>query len=232
VQTEIATDLRELGRFYEAETVLRAILRTRPQHFWALVGLGQLLRRRGDRTGSLAQFQAAAAVNPNEIWVQIEIATDLRELDRFEKAEAVLRAILQSRPQHFWALVGLGQLLRRRGDRTGSLAQFQAAAAANPDDVGMQIEIATDLRELGRFDDAEVVLRAALQSNPQHFRAVNVSLGENHRTQNQRRVRGWRSIRRIRRNILQTRRRCWSWCRTLFWWTGCLILGRHSVEVD
>jgi len=176
VQIEIATDLRELGHFDEAETVLRPILQSQPQHFGALVGLGHVRRRRGDRTGSLAQFRAAGAVNPNDVVVQTEIATDLRELGHFDDAEVVLRAALQSQPQHFWALVGLGQLLRRRGDRTGSLAQYQAAAVANPSEIWVQIEIATDLRELGHFDEAETVLRAILQSQPQHFGAL-VGLG-------------------------------------------------------
>jgi tetratricopeptide (TPR) repeat protein len=175
--SEIASDVCDPGRPDESDARRVAVPGGQTQQFDTLVSLGHSARRRGDRAASLAHFEAASAVDPAQVGVKLERANDLRELGRLDEAESLLRTVLEEHPQHVGAVVGLGHVLRRRGDRTGSLAQFRAAGAANPNDVEVQTEIATDLRELGHFDDAEVVLRAALQSQPQHFWAL-VGLGQ------------------------------------------------------
>jgi transposase len=50
---------------------------------------------------------------------------------RLAPVETLLREVLAGRPQRVDALVGLAHVARCRGDRAGSLAAFQAAAAAN-----------------------------------------------------------------------------------------------------
>ncbi|NJL73123.1 MAG: hypothetical protein HC888_17040, partial [Candidatus Competibacteraceae bacterium] len=61
-------------------------------------------------------------------------------------------------------LIGLGHTLRQRGDRQGALAAFQAAAAAAPDNANLRVDIAYDLDELGRPEEAE----AAAWGGPGH----------------------------------------------------------------
>jgi tetratricopeptide (TPR) repeat protein len=174
VKAELASELRELGRLDEAEALLRGVLDCQPQQVDALVGFAQIARRRGDRAASLAKFEAAAAANPNHLGVKLEAAADLRELGRLDDAEALLRGVLELQPQQVDALVGLAQIARRRGDRVVSLAMFEAAAAANPNHLGVRLEAAADLRELARFDEAEVLLRSVLDRQP---RQVDVLVG-------------------------------------------------------
>ena len=168
LKAEMAGELRELGRIDEAEAVLRGVLESQPQHVDSLVGLAQIARRRGNRGASLAMFEAAATANPDHAGVKAELASDLRELGRLDQAEAVLRGVLERHPQHVDSLVGLAQIARRRSDRGTSLAMFQAAATANPDHAGVKAELASDLRELGRLDEAEAVLRGVLERQPRH----------------------------------------------------------------
>ena len=66
------------------------------------------------------------------------------------------------------ALVKLAHVARREGDRAAALAAFEAAAAANPTRVGLKAEVATELRTLGRLDEAEALLRQALAIDPLH----------------------------------------------------------------
>ena len=66
------------------------------------------------------------------------------------------------------ALVKLAHVARREGDRAAALAAFEAAAAANPTRVGLKAEVASELRKLGRLDEAEALLRQALAIDPQH----------------------------------------------------------------
>jgi len=59
-----------------------------------------------------------------------------------------------------------GLAARRRGDRTEAFELFRAAAALDPDHVGTSLEVAAELCELGRLDEASVVYHDALQRDP------------------------------------------------------------------
>ena len=50
-----------------------------------------------------------------------------------------------------------------------ALASFEAASAFDPRQIGVKIEVATELRELGRIDEAEALLRSVLASEPKTF---------------------------------------------------------------
>ena len=70
------------------------------------------------------------------------------------------------------ALVKLAHVARREGDRAAALAAFEAAAAANPTRVGLKAEVATELRALGRLDEAEALLRQVLAIDPLHVASL------------------------------------------------------------
>ncbi|NJO54158.1 MAG: hypothetical protein HC829_04300, partial [Bacteroidales bacterium] len=64
-----------------------------------LIKLGHVLRQRGDRDGALAAFQAAADAAPNSPNLRVDVAHDLRALDRVSDAEAACRAALDIDPR-------------------------------------------------------------------------------------------------------------------------------------
>ena len=68
-------------------------------------------------------------------------------------------------------LVKQAHVARRRGDRAAALAAFQVAMAGDPTRPGLKVEAALELRELGRLDEAEALLRQALTIEPQHITA-------------------------------------------------------------
>ncbi|MBL0408326.1 tetratricopeptide repeat protein, partial [Microvirga aerilata] len=160
-----------LGRLDEAEAVLHEILRQAPQHLGAHLGLGWAARKRGDHARALACFQAAAAIDPNHLGVQQEIAYELPHLGRLDEAEAVLHEILRQAPQHLGAHLGLGWAARKRGDHARALACFQAAAAIDPNHLGVQQEIASEFRDRGLYDDARGIIDAVLQREPDNIPA-------------------------------------------------------------
>lgn len=171
-KVDLATALRDMGRFDEAEAAFRAVIADAPRDLGGLLGLAYTLRQRGARADSLAAFEAAAAADPDHLGAKMEIAHDLRELGRLPEAEAMLRRLLERSPGHFGALIGIGYVLRRMGDRNAALAAFEAAAAADASHVGVQIEIAFELRELGRHDQAEAMFRRVLATDPDHVGAL------------------------------------------------------------
>ncbi len=163
---EVATELRELGRLDEAEAVYRKVVAENPAFAPARRGLALLARQRGDRAEALEHFRAAAELEPHDAWRANEVATELRELGRLDEAEAVFRKLVAQHPAFVPGRRGLALLARQRGDRTEALKHFRAAAELDTRNAGGVNEVATELRELGRLDEAEAVYLKVVAENP------------------------------------------------------------------
>ena len=126
--------------------------------------LKEALQRRaaGDRAGALATLEAATALEPDHLGLQVERACELRILHRLDEAETALDAVLASASDHAAALVERAHVRRSRGDRDGSLAGFLAASRVAPDRIPIRLEIVRDLRALRRFDEAEAELKTVV----------------------------------------------------------------------
>jgi tetratricopeptide (TPR) repeat protein len=184
---EAATELRKLGRLDEADQVCREVLAEMPDQPQALMGLGYTARRRGATAKALVYFRSASAAAPRDPWPWLELATELRELGRSEEAEAACHIVLTKvptagdapvghAPARWRALMGLGHCARGRSNQTDALARFTDAAAAAPSEPWPHIETATELRELGRVDEAEALYQGVLAQHPQAYWAV-IGLG-------------------------------------------------------
>jgi mannosyltransferase OCH1-like enzyme/predicted Zn-dependent protease len=62
-------------------------------------------------------------------------------------------------------------LARRRGDRAAALAYFEAAAAAEPNNVPAKLETAIERRDRGLYDEARSAIDAAIQLEPGNVHA-------------------------------------------------------------
>ena len=173
---EMATELRVLNRIPEAEIIYREILDDNDKQLSALIGLGQIRSAQSDRDVSLELFQRAEMLAPDHLGVKLEIGRLLRELGRVEEAEPVLRNLLDKKPQDVNAYIQLALLKRQQRDPQASLDLLQTAATLDPERVGIQLEFASGLRELGRLEEARIVLDRILERDPDNFGA-HVGLG-------------------------------------------------------
>jgi tetratricopeptide (TPR) repeat protein len=174
VKLERARDLRVLDRLDEAEALVDAVISAQASHIGGFIERGHLRRRRGDRVGAAAAFEAAAAIDPKHVGIMLERVRDLRALDRLDEAETLVDAALAAEPARIGGLVERGFIRRSRGDHAGAAASFAAAAAIEPKQVDIKLEHARELRELQRFDEAETVLAAVLQTQPYHAVALTI----------------------------------------------------------
>ena len=165
-QQEFATELRELGRLDDAEAAFRDIVAKTPRFSHGWQGLGKVSRARGDREAALQHFRAAVEADPNHAWSQHDAATELRELGRLDDAEAAFRDIVTRNPRFSPGWFELGKIARRRGDREAALEHFRAAVEADPNHLWAHQEFATELRELGRLDEAEAAFRDIVAKLP------------------------------------------------------------------
>jgi tetratricopeptide (TPR) repeat protein len=168
---EAAADLRDLGRFKDAETICARALEIAPGNAQAHLGLAKCARKRGDREASILHIRAASLAAPTDPWPLLELAADLRELGRLEEAEAHGRRALEIAPSQPVAHIGLAQCARARGNRAAALQILTAAAAALPHDSGLRLERAAELRHFGQLDAAEAECRHVLATQPENLHA-------------------------------------------------------------
>jgi tetratricopeptide (TPR) repeat protein len=173
---DAATELRVLGRVAEAEQIYGEILAQDAANLWAIMGLGQCARTRGDRAAALAFFERAIAANktPTQFQPRLDAATELRVLGRVAEAEYLYAEIHAQDAENFWALMGLGHCARAAGNRAAALAFFEKAVAANrtPSQVQPRLEAATELRALGKIAEAEPLYAAVQAQEPGNVAAL------------------------------------------------------------
>ena len=113
------------------------------------------------------------AASSADISRALSAANLLRDSCRLPEARAAYEALLQQWPNNAWARNGLGQVLRMLGDLAGALAQFEAAAVADPDHVSFRLDIANALRDSGRLPEAKVIYEDILGKAPNDAWALN-----------------------------------------------------------
>ena len=172
VKIERAKELRALDRLDEAEAQLDDVLNMEPGELRALIERGHLFRGRGDRERAAGAFRTAAAVDPRNWNIQVELARDLRALDRLDEADVVLNNILDAEPRHPWALIERGLILRQRGKHEEAASAFKTAATSDPSNRNVEVEFARSLLALNRLDEADEVLSNALAAEPCHIGAL------------------------------------------------------------
>jgi tetratricopeptide (TPR) repeat protein len=146
----------------------------------AHLGLGQIARARGDRTASLSHFLAVAAIEPDNIWANIEAAADFTDFGHLDEAEARFQNVLLVEADNLHAQLGLGHCARARGDRSKALVFFEAATRLHPGHPAAWLEIAVEFRETGNIAAARQTLMHVLDRDPRNVQAV-LSLGQTER---------------------------------------------------
>lgn len=122
-----------------------------------------------------AQLQAAIQDQRADVRVRLEYGYLLLGIGDprkdFAEAARQFKAVLDNEPTSLEALNGLGIALFRQNRAEEALLQFRAAAAARPDDLAVQLNIAICLEFLGRSSEAtphfETVLRRTRDSSLQ-----------------------------------------------------------------
>ena len=163
---EYATTLRELGRIEAADAEYRTLLEANPDWPPALLGLGLCARLRRDLPSAAVWFAKAVAAAPADRGARHEYATTLREQGRAVEATAEYQVNLAAHPGWFPALLGLGLCARLCGDRTAALAYLQEAAAAQPHNPDVWLEVLSEHLDAGRLDNAHAVAERLITEHP------------------------------------------------------------------
>jgi tetratricopeptide (TPR) repeat protein len=132
----------------------------------ALINLGCLARRRGDHASALEFFQRSLATKPHKSRPKLEVAAELRKLDRLDEAAALYRSILADQPTLVRALAGLGRIAQARGELRFAIKHYKDAVAANPARIDLKLRTAAQLHKLSRTEEARRIYDEIVKEQP------------------------------------------------------------------
>ena len=158
--------LRARGRLAEAEQEYRTALGLDPDGRGVRLALARVLNQQGEYAAAETEIRQLLARSPRdaEAWVTLGVAQ--RGLDRLSDAEASYRHALALKPDYSIAHHNLGALLGHLKRAEESLAQLDRAAALGLAGRELQFNRGRALLELGRYDEAEAALVAAVHCAP------------------------------------------------------------------
>jgi protein O-GlcNAc transferase len=165
------------GRYAEAMTLAQMMTVRFPQHGFAWMALGKVLKRTGRGVAALAAMQKAAALLPNLVEAHFNLGTALHELGRLSEAEASYQRALQIKPDFAEVHNDLGAVLHELDRLNEAEASYRRALQIKPDFAEVYNNLANALKELGRLGEAEASYRRALQIKPD-FAELHNNLGE------------------------------------------------------
>jgi tetratricopeptide (TPR) repeat protein len=164
-QYDLAAELREQGDFGEAEAVLKSFAERHPNSAQALIVYADFIRDKAEPGQRIALLQRAVALEPDHFPAKLALADEYLTGARLDEAEAIYNAALAEQAFRTAGHMGMARVARRRGDRVEALEHFRAAAKLDPEDVWKHDDVATELRELGRLDEAEAAYREVMAKN-------------------------------------------------------------------
>lgn len=156
-----AAQARQAGRVADAERMLEQLLAERPDQPQALNLLGLIKLDTGRFDTALSLFQAAAAIDPKEPALWMNVASAQRGLGSGEGERAALSQVLAIDQRNLMGQIRMAQLLQRLNEQQGaadSWAKALALAAQLPE---TPPALAQMLEEARRFVSAHKARFAA-----------------------------------------------------------------------
>ncbi len=139
--------------------------------------LGDVLSGMKRFEDSITAYQAIPADSPLRPAAELEIASNLQQLDRNSEAEALLQGMIAKDPSNFDAHVSLGSLARFSEKYDKAIEQYDAALRLLPSIGKNQWRIIYDraicYERLNQWDKAEVDFRKALELQPDEPNVLN-----------------------------------------------------------
>jgi len=197
---ETALALHQQGQLDQAAMLYQEIVQSQPQHFEALQLLATIALQQGRPEAAVALFDQALAINPRHPSALNNRGNALRDLKRPAEALESYDRALKLKPDYAQALSNRGAALRDLNRPAEALESCDRALAIKPgfaDALSNRVAALQDLKRLeeepdaahalaarlakalalhqqGRLDQAAVLYQEILQSQPQHFEALQL----------------------------------------------------------
>jgi tetratricopeptide (TPR) repeat protein len=168
--------LVQAKRFAEARGLLGRGLERFPGDRRLMIDLAWTLHHLKAWPEALEAWGALSRAHPTEWLGILGGAATLRQLKRFDEAEALLLEGREQLGEHPACEVDLAWVATERKDWAVAIERWEGVREKRPDEAVGYLGGALALRESKQFDEAEAVLRAARERFPEH-RQVLMDLG-------------------------------------------------------
>ena len=159
------------GRLDEAQAELRRALAAEPHSRTARLALARLLIRVGRCAEAESEARALVVRDNRDAEAWATLAGAQRDQGKLAEAEASYRKALAVRPEYAVARHNLGALLGQLERAEESLAELDRAAQLGATGPELHFNRARAFTELGRFDEADATLVAAVRQWPEALEA-------------------------------------------------------------
>ena len=133
--------------------------------------LGVAYMERQEQKNALAEFEKANALDPKLHTALLNQAIALLNLQQFSQARLLLEESAKHEPENPRVWYNLGLLEKSEGHADISAADFERAAAIDPDDADTQYFLGQDYMVLHEYPKAIAAFERALKINPFHVSA-------------------------------------------------------------
>jgi tetratricopeptide (TPR) repeat protein len=158
----------KLGRVADAQRWLADLPAvTKEQKVQVVQAEAQVLRDSGDDAGAYRVLAKSLEDHPDTPDLIYDLAMVAEKLDKVDEAETRLKRLVELKPDDPQALNALGYTIVDRTPRTDEgLALIERAHQLSPKDPFILDSLGWAFYRMGRLDDAECYLRAALEKRP------------------------------------------------------------------
>jgi tetratricopeptide (TPR) repeat protein len=169
---------RGLGKYAEAETVLRQAVSVNPNHYDARYNLGFALAKLGKPQEALVQLEKAVDLNPASSEARFQLAAALRTLGQEERARRELATVQQSKQRSVeenvaGTKVNLANEFFQSGQYQRAADLYRESLAQDPGNARTWYDLALALDHLGKIAEERESLEKAVRLDASLARAHN-----------------------------------------------------------
>lgn len=161
----------EARNYQAAHGECLAILRADPDNARAWRLLGVLAADHSNYTRASELLEKAAALDPHDAATLVQLARIRIAQNRHDQALELAERAAAIGPADAFSLDTLGVVFTRAGLHARAVGFFEQAAQRQPGNAGFLYNLAASLQFSGRFDEAERAYGAALDADPELYRA-------------------------------------------------------------
>ena len=172
-RTELGRLLMKLGRYIEAETVLREAFKIDPNHIQSRTELGRLLMKLGKHDDAETVLKEILAIDHDNIQARTELGRLFMKLGRNTEAESLFRKAIELDNNQVAPRTELGRLFMKLGRDTEAETVLREIIQIHPYDIQSRTEQGRLFMKLGRYTEAETVLREILAIDHDNIQARN-----------------------------------------------------------
>jgi tetratricopeptide (TPR) repeat protein len=165
------------GAYSEAISFYEDLIRIAPRHAVAYNNLGAALCKLGRYKEAEAYFSQALKIESDFSDAHSNMGNSLLVQGQYADAELFLRRAIKLNPRHVNARINLGLTLSFLNRLRDARSQFEKSLKYQPRSGDALCGLAHISMAEGSFDQAEVMLRRALEANPRTPRALALQAG-------------------------------------------------------